>query len=286
MKTILACTDGSLSAASICDFTVWAARRLGAAVHVLHMIEPAAISSLQSDFSGAIGLDSQNTLAAELIALEQARARVAQARADAILKNARARLVDAGLDTNPIRVEARHGSLVDAVAKFDPTHDLIVIGKRGEQADLAKGHLGSNLERVIRISQHPVLVASRVFQPIQRALVAFDGSPSSRKAVEHAATSPLLTGVALHLVCVGTPTAAVKLELEAARVRLTATGHAVTMEQPAGHADVVIPEIVTRENIHLLVMGAYGHSRIREFFIGSTTSALIRTCRIPLLLFR
>ena len=45
---------------------------------------------------------------------------------------------------------------------------LIVIGKRGEGADFAKLHLGSNLERVVRAMHKPVLVASRAFKPVER----------------------------------------------------------------------------------------------------------------------
>jgi nucleotide-binding universal stress UspA family protein len=33
-------------------------------------------------------------------------------------------------------------------------------------------------------------------------------------------------------------------------------------------------------------MGAYGHSRIRNLVIGSTTTSMIRNCRIPVMLFR
>jgi nucleotide-binding universal stress UspA family protein len=33
-------------------------------------------------------------------------------------------------------------------------------------------------------------------------------------------------------------------------------------------------------------MGAYGHTRIRQFVIGSTTTAMMRQCRVPVLLFR
>lgn len=36
----------------------------------------------------------------------------------------------------------------------------------------------------------------------------------------------------------------------------------------------------------LLVMGAYGQSRIRELFVGSTTTAMVRTGKVPVLLFR
>ncbi|WP_346433142.1 universal stress protein [Breoghania sp.] len=41
-----------------------------------------------------------------------------------------------------------------------------------------------------------------------------------------------------------------------------------------------------REGFHLLVMDAYGHSRIRSFVIGSTTSEMMRSCKVPILLFR
>ena len=48
-------------------------------------------------------------------------------------------------------------------------------------------------------------------------------------------------------------------------------------------------EIADRAEAHdfdLLVMGAYGHSRIRSLLIGSTTTEMIRACKVPVLLFR
>jgi nucleotide-binding universal stress UspA family protein len=35
-----------------------------------------------------------------------------------------------------------------------------------------------------------------------------------------------------------------------------------------------------------MIMGAYGHSRIRHLLIGSTTTAMLRRSTIPLLLLR
>ena len=54
----------------------------------------------------------------------------------------------------------------------------------------------------------------------------------------------------------------------------------------AGQPDAVIARIVEQEGIGLLVMGAYGHSRIRTLIIGSTTTEMIRSCLIPVMLFR
>jgi nucleotide-binding universal stress UspA family protein len=35
-----------------------------------------------------------------------------------------------------------------------------------------------------------------------------------------------------------------------------------------------------------MIMGAYGHSRIRQLLIGSTTTEMMRKSKIPLLLLR
>jgi nucleotide-binding universal stress UspA family protein len=39
-------------------------------------------------------------------------------------------------------------------------------------------------------------------------------------------------------------------------------------------------------NIDLVAMGAYGHSHIRNLIIGSTTTEMIRSCKVPVMLFR
>jgi len=51
-------------------------------------------------------------------------------------------------------------------------------------------------------------------------------------------------------------------------------------------ADDAMAEAVKRLNIQLLVMGAYGHSRIRQLIVGSTTTTTVRTVTIPVLMFR
>jgi nucleotide-binding universal stress UspA family protein len=43
---------------------------------------------------------------------------------------------------------------------------------------------------------------------------------------------------------------------------------------------------VEADGIDLLVMGAYGHSRIRSMIIGSTTTEMVRSCLIPVMLIR
>ena len=53
-----------------------------------------------------------------------------------------------------------------------------------------------------------------------------------------------------------------------------------------GQADDVISAYVKSEAMDMLIMGAYGHSHIRTLIIGSTTSSMLRSCPIPVLMFR
>ncbi len=285
MPALLACTDGSVYAPSVYDHAAWAAQRLSARVHVLHMLDPReGVTPPAADLTGTIGLGAKSHLLEEIVQIEAARARLAQARGREILAAAERHLRKAGV-TDVVTAQ-KHGSLVDTIEDYEANADLVVIGKRGGSADFAKLHLGGNLERVIRSCRHPVLVASRAFHPIERLLIAYDGGPSSRKAVDYAVGQPLLRGLSCHLLTVGPPNAALDAGLAGARDRLAAAGFAVKADHLPGHPEEVIAQTVKAEGIQLLVMGAYGHSRIRHLIVGSTTTTMVRTCQIPVLLFR
>lgn len=72
--------------------------------------------------------------------------------------------------------------------------------------------------------------------------------------------------------------------LDEAEARLARAGFETRSTLRAGEVVPVI-DAYTRENgIGLLVMGAWGHSRIRQFLLGSTTTRLIQEARLPILL--
>ncbi|WP_245748742.1 universal stress protein [Oceanisphaera psychrotolerans] len=54
----------------------------------------------------------------------------------------------------------------------------------------------------------------------------------------------------------------------------------------AGDVDQVLPAYQQEHDIDMMVMGAYGHSRIRQLLVGSTTTAMIGSARVPLLILR
>ncbi|WP_099867279.1 universal stress protein [Pararhizobium haloflavum] len=281
-EKLIALVDGSVYSTSVCENAAWIARRTGAPVELLHVLGRRQTAS--SDLSGSIALGARSALLQELSSLDEQQAKLAQRRGRAILEDAEAILRAAGVETVTARL--RQSDLIEAVAEVEAGSWGIVIGKRGEAADFAKLHLGSNLERIARSATKPVFVAARAFRPVTKVLIAYDGGPSATKAVDHIARAPLLAGLDIRLLTVGNDTPDLQRRLEDAQATLRTGGHEATIEIAAGQPEKVISDIAERDAIDLLVMGAYGHSRIRAMIIGSTTAVMMRSCKVPVVLFR
>ncbi len=284
MKKLIALVDSSIYAQSVCDHAAWIAQRTGAAVELMHVIGRAETADAPANLSGNITLGARTALLEELSALDEQRAKLSQKHGRAILDDARASIEAAGVAAVTVRL--RIGDFVETVAESEADADMVVIGKRGEAADFARLHLGSNLERVVRSSRKPVFVAARAFQPIERFLIAYDGGASSMKAVDHVARDPLFAGLQCRLLMAGADTPETRRRLDEARALLKAGGHDVEADIVGGDAAAVIAGAVEAGGIDLLVMGAYGHSRIRSLIIGSTTTEMVRECKIPIVFFR
>jgi nucleotide-binding universal stress UspA family protein len=284
MEHVLACIDGSIFSESVCDHAVWAADRLQAPVSVIHVIDREDHHVRNANLSGNLGWGEHESLLEEFTELDEQRSRITQKRSRLILDRASERIREAGI--SEVRSRQRQGELVDTISELEPDAQLVVIGKRGEGADEASPHLGRNLERVVRAAKKPVLVTTREFQPINHFVIAFDDGPSARRAVNTIARLPLLSGIKCTLLMVGQDTPIAGQQLHEAGETLRKAGFDVDETVIPGVTEDVIMTTINERNIDLLVMGAYNHSRLRSLIIGSTTNALLRSTRVPVLLFR
>lgn len=281
---ILAMLDGSAYSNSVVDHAAWAATRLGSSVELMHVIGRRGVGNDTSNLSGNIGLGARTSLLEELSEHDAEAAKLGQKRGRLILDDATEKLEAAGIEN--INSRMRNGELVASVLASESTVDLILIGKRGEGADFDKLHPGSNLERVARSCNKPVLVASRAFQSIERILIAYDGGASCLKAIDYMTQEQLFSGLQVKLLMVSEDDPSAQSSLQEAIMQLKQAGYTVTWQVSPGIPEQVISEDVEREEHDMLVMGAYGHSRIRNLIIGSTTTAMITSCKIPVMLFR
>ena len=283
-KKLIVLVDGSIYSRSVCDHAAWIAARAGLAVELMHVLGRREAGGGGGDLSGSIALGARSALLEELSALDERRAKLAVQRGRAILEDARSILDEAGVADASLHL--RHGDLVEAISEKEAEAELVLIGKRGEAADFAKGHLGSNLERVMRASRKPLFVASRAFRPIEKVLIAYDGSASAKRAVEHVARGPLYAGLGITIVTVGSGTEQVRKGLADAKAMLAAAGIEAETTVLPDQPDEALGNLVNEARFDFVVMGASGHSRIRSLFVGSTSLEMIRCCKVPIMLVR
>ncbi|MDP3221693.1 MAG: universal stress protein [Rubrivivax sp.] len=285
MNKVYACIDGLANTTAVIDWAAWSALRLDVPLELLHVLERKPGRPQAVDYSGAIGLGAQEALLAQLSELDEQRGKLAQEAGRRLLAVARERALAAGVSRLDGRL--RHGELLDTVLEMEPDARLFVLGEHYHASEASKIHLDHHVERVIRSVKRPVLVVTgEQFEAPRRVVMAFDGSPTARKTVETVARSPLLVGLPVLVAMAGVDTAAARQQLKEARQLLMEAGFDAEVELIPGEPEEVLPALVEAQGAALLVMGAYGHSRIRQLIVGSTTTTLLRLSKVPVLILR
>jgi nucleotide-binding universal stress UspA family protein len=279
IKSILFCTDGSEYSTVAGDYALWLAQKLGARIVALHVTDVRLLEApLLADLSGAIGAQPYQALLPQLQEMQKQRAGV-------ILDAVADRCRKAGIPCSTLH---RTGGVVENIAEEETRTELVVLGQRGEHAQSIGQFLGSSVERVVRRSIKPCLVTPGKFRELRHVLAAYDGSAQSSKSLQVAVELCQALSLKLSVVTVvsAPPETGVSSVLEDAVQMAKDHGIEPAAETLVGHAEQRILEYAERQQADLIVMGAYGHTRIRELILGSTTTHVIRKSEVPVLLTR
>lgn len=281
---ILACIDGSAVTESVCDYAAWYASKLNLPVGLLHVSDVPA--SIRRDLSGAIGINSREFLLEELTQLDEQRAKVVNSYSNALVQDAKSHIRE-NFEHIDIHIYQRHGKLLPAVNHFKTENRAIVMGRRGEDHKDSRINIGSQIETVARASEVPVLICSETFKEPRSYMIAFDGSKTAIKAAWMVARSPVLKGMQGHIVMIGNHNDTAKQSLSAAAAQLEAAGFMVDAHHLSA-ADAVdgLLKFQVDNRIDMMVVGAYGHSKLQQLFLGSTTTEIIASTLSPVILVR
>ncbi|MGO2126152.1 MULTISPECIES: universal stress protein [unclassified Psychrobacter] len=281
---VLACIDGSAVTESVCDYAAWYASKLNIPVGLLHVSEVPA--STRRDLSGAIGVNSRQFLLEELTQMDEQRAKVVNSYSNALVEDAKSHL-QANFDGVNVRIYQRRGKLLPAIENFKTENRAIVMGRRGEDHKNSRINIGSQIETVARASDIPILICSESFKAPSSYMIAFDGSKTAIKAASMVARSPVLKGLEGHIVMIGSHNDTAKQSLSAAAAQLEAAGFVVEAHHLSA-ADAVngLLAFQAENDIDIMVVGAYGHSKLQQLFLGSTTTELIASTLSPVILVR
>lgn len=197
----------------------------------------------------------------------------------------RAEVASAGLATNLVIIQAVAGDARARFARVARCHDLVVMRQPARDAPtdhelLAEAALFGSGRAVFLVPASHSGAAK-----LRKALIAWDGGPTAARAL--AESLPLLRRAEeVEVVAVndGADTSPASL---ADMVRHLAL-HGVKAHPRGlrGGRDVgaVLLAYAAELGVDYLVMGAYGHSRMREFILGGATRAVLRGMATPTLM--
>ena len=182
------------------------------------------------------------------------------------------------------------GALAHTISLHGRYADLIVLGQADEEDPMSVS-MGL-ADRVVLESGRPVLVIPYIGSPDSigtRVIVAWNASREAVRAVNDAL--PILAGAqSVDVVAVNPVTGGdAHGEIPSADICLHLVRHGV---KAAGRqvqaADIDVGDLLlsraAEENVDLIVMGAYGHSRFREIVLGGATRQLLEHMTVPVLM--
>jgi nucleotide-binding universal stress UspA family protein len=186
--------------------------------------------------------------------------------------------------------EVRSGIPGDVIAREAVAHDMVVMSRTG-YTRVSKGDDGGVdplVSSVIRGSIRPVLVAGKEFPAtgsIKRLMAAFDGSIHAARALTAAVELGADPGIECILTAVA-PTDELGLGI-LAPAEAYLCHHGLTPRKKVvigSKPSELLCGIVGAAGADILIMGAYGHSPIREMLFGCTTERILAHCEATVIL--
>ena len=282
IKKIFIPTDGSANSLKALEYGIYIARKLDASLIGLYVLDVNLIQGpMLTDISGSVGMPPYDGF---FDAIETS----LNEKADCILKDFQERCQKSGVN---VEVKKTIGRISPIIKEEAQNADLILMAKKGEHFHLKEGGLlGSVAEAVVRDSGKPVLVTPENFVEIESMALAYDGSDSALKALELSlelskkAVWPI-TVVIITSDAKKADTLSAQIEEMNEKDSSAPMADCETIILSGKDQDEII-KFIKEGSVELMIMGAYGHNRLRELFLGSTTSHVIRKSPIPVLLTR
>lgn len=281
IKSILSCTDGSPHGENSIRYGIHLAHRLSAGITALHVLDSRMLEGpMMASISGWIGAQPSGD------PLNQFKT-IMQEKGEAILDVFKDLCKKEGLH-GTAETHLKWGHPARVILEQGISAELVILGQSGEHDELTGEWTGSTVDRVIRESSKPCLIVPAEFAPVERILVAYDGSAHASRALHEAIelaiglAAPLFICTVVehndHNRAMNHADTAMRL----ARAHECAAAHLIV---EGDEADVLIQK-AKELKCGMLVAGAHGHTRIRNMIIGSTANKLLNNAKLPLMLVR
>jgi nucleotide-binding universal stress UspA family protein len=193
----------------------------------------------------------------------------------------------AGVTAEPLTLSASFAGVGEQFGRIARRFDLSIVG----QAELETSGVEEIIaESALFESGRPVIIVPYIQKgplKLDRVMVCWDGSRTATRAIADA--MPLLHRCGRVEVVIVANERGKKDEIEGADMGAHLARHGLNVEvnrTALGDIDVadVILSHAADAGSDFIVMGGYGHSRLREFVLGGVTRSIMRSMTAPVLM--
>jgi nucleotide-binding universal stress UspA family protein len=182
---------------------------------------------------------------------------------------------------------ANFASAGDQFGRIARHFDLSVVGQAEPESSAIEEKI---VEAALFDSGRPVIVVPYIQKAplkLDRTMVCWDGSRAAARAIADA--MPLLERAGLVEVVIIANERGKQDEIEGADMGQHLARHGLKVEVKRidyGNLDVAdaLLSHAADSDVDFIVMGGYGHSRLREFVLGGVTRSILRTMTAPVLM--
>src|SRR5262245_27716927 len=178
IKNILIPLDGSQHSTAAFDYGLWMAEKFNGTLFGQHVIDTVSIEgTFFHDISGSLGFEPYLDFSAKMREI----------------LDERGKIILCDFVELCLKRKMRHQTFLDMVliaheiCERAKVADLVVIGHRGVNEKFSTGLLGTTAESIARKCPRPILISTQQFKPIEKPLLAYDGSQRASSAMESAA---------------------------------------------------------------------------------------------------
>lgn len=272
MKRILIGLSGCPSSAAKVDIALGLAKRFDASITLASVFDVDRLSRL-----GAIPIGGSHYAKQ----MREERLARSKANAEAAVTDALTAIEAAGV---PVHVEMHHGDPMAFLCDVWRYHDLCLLGVRGWFDHGVMAEPDAALTSLAGLGVRPILAVTETARPIRRALIAYNGTLTSAKAMKRFTQLQLWPDVEIHLAVFEKPEEAADELLRDAKDYLEAYGLSVKASAYKGGAKDGILTTANAVEADLIVMGTASYQSLRRKIFGDVTGYVIKNVECPVFL--
>jgi nucleotide-binding universal stress UspA family protein len=279
MSYVLCCVDGKNYSQSACDYAVMISNNMKLPLKFLNIIEHSSKSE-KLDLSGNIKLGEKDDILEQRVEEEAIKSKLAIKEGKELLVSLKKRALITC--SNEITLIQMHGDVLENILVFQKEIAVLIIGIKTQE----NHKIGDNVKDIIREINKPILLVNNEFITPKKLLIAYNGSEKAKKFLKESSIKPIFKNIHRDIVNVNDDKTASEKLLNEVKEFYIKQEIPVEISALSGDAKTEILIHLSQNDCDILAIGAFGHSRIKEFIFGSITSDILAQCKKPILLFK